>query len=407
MNPAAGVLIVGASAAGLSTAEALRRSGYDDTITMIGAEPHAPYDRPPLSKQVLSGNWSADRARLRADDVIDGLALDISLGEVATSLDVHTRTVRTSRREIAAEHIVIATGAHPRALPGQPMAPGLYSFRYVDDATALRTELLTARRLVVVGDGVLGAEIGATARGMGLDVTLVGPQAGLMESQLGPEVASFLTELHAAQGVQLRLGEQVVGFAEKAGRVCGVHLASNATLTADVVVVAVGATPVTGWLEDSGLQIDDGVVCDERCRAAEGIYAAGDVARVRDVVTGVSRRLENRTNATEHGMIVAAEILGNPREPSGIPYFWTDQYSTKIQVDGMIPAGAEMTVVDGDPATGRFVAACALEGTVTGIVGWNMAKQSRRHRARIGLPVQPLEPTVGREPSRQVPAQQH
>ncbi|MEE4023417.1 FAD-dependent oxidoreductase [Gordonia sp. PKS22-38] len=388
MTTRTGVLIVGASAAGLSTAEALRRGGYEGQITMIGAELHAPYDRPPLSKQVLSGSWTPDRAVLRPEDHIAALGLDIGLGEVATSLDVDARTVRTSRRVITADHIVIATGAHPRTLPGQPAIDGLHSFRFVDDAAALRTDLLSASRLVIVGDGVLGAEIAATARGMGLEVTIVGPQTGLMESQLGPGVAGHLTELHASQGVGLRLGEQVVGFAETDGRTSGVELASGETLPADVVVVAVGAIPATGWLEDSDLEVADGVVCDANCRAAEGIYAAGDVARIRDAATGSSRRLENRTNATEHGMTVAAAILEQQtRGAVTIPYFWTDQFATKIQVDGFIPRGAEMSIVDGDPATGRFVAAYVADGVVTGIVGWNMAKQSRRHRGRIGQAV--------------------
>ncbi|MFD1813289.1 NAD(P)/FAD-dependent oxidoreductase [Rhodococcus gannanensis] len=395
MTTETGVLVVGASAAGLSTAEALRRGGYDGEITMIGAEVHAPYDRPPLSKQVLAGDWAPDRAVLRAEDHIDGLGITVALGETALSLDARTRTVRTSRREISADHVVIATGAHPRSLPGQPVIDGLHSFRFVDDATALRADLLEARRLVVVGDGVLGAEIAATAHEMGVDVTVVGPQAGLMESQLGGGISSVLTELHAAQGVGLRLGEAVVGFAESGGRVGGVELATGETLPADVVVVAVGAAPVTDWLRDSGLDVDDGVLCDSACRAAEGIYAAGDVARVRDAVTGTSRRLENRTNATEHGLTVAAEILGQPRGPVGAPYFWTDQFATKIQVHGVIPRGAEMTVVEGDLAAGRFVAALSIDGTVAAIVGWNMAKQSRRHVGRIGHTVHEDQVGVG------------
>ncbi|MGC5255620.1 NAD(P)/FAD-dependent oxidoreductase [Gordonia sp. DT218] len=388
------VLIVGASAAGLATAEAVRRSGFDDRITMIAAELQAPYDRPPLSKQVLSGAWDRHRTRLRPADFIVSLDLDLTLGETALSLDVASRTVQTDRRTIAADHVVIATGAYPRGLPYQPQLRGLHMFRSIDDAMALRADLLEADRLVVVGDGVLGAEIAATARGMGADVTVVGPQTGLMESQLGSAVAAILTELHAAQGVRTRLGAQVVGFTEADRRVTGVRLAAGDTLPADVVVVAIGAVPATDWLSGSGLHVDDGVVCDRWCRAADGIHAAGDVARIRDAPTGSTYRRENRTNATEQGIAVAADILGVATPPTPIPYFWSDQFGTKIQVDGSIRRDAEMSVLDGDPAAGRFVASFQCDGVVTGILGWNMPKQSRRHRGRIGIAVSDVEEGV-------------
>ncbi|MYR06864.1 FAD-dependent oxidoreductase [Gordonia sp. SID5947] len=379
-----GVLIVGASAAGLATAEALRRGGFGEPITMIGAESQAPYDRPPLSKQVLSGAWTPDRARLRSVDFLETLQLDIALGESAVTLDVASRAVQTDRRIITAEHIVIATGARPRELPGQSELQRLHSFRSLEDAVALRGDLCDAQRLVVVGDGVLGAEIAATSRSMGIDVTVVGPQAGLMESQLGPATARYLTELHEAQGVRTRLGAQVVGFDDAAGRVTGVRLANGDTLDTDVVVVAIGAVPATDWLSGSGLDVDDGVVCDHRCRAAEGIHAAGDVARIRDVTTGVTQRRENRTNATEQGIAVAADILGVGAPATPISYFWSDQFGTKIQVDGSISCDAEMSVLEGAPADGRFVAGYQCDGVVTAVLGWNMPKQSRRHRGRIG-----------------------
>ncbi|MFW0787003.1 FAD-dependent oxidoreductase [Gordonia sp. CPCC 206044] len=388
------VLVVGASAAGLATTEALRRNGFGGSITLLGAEPHLPYDRPPLSKQVLAGDWTADRTRLRAADAVEALNVDLALGEAAVALDVAGRSVRTDRRTITADDIVIATGAHPRRLPGQPDLPGVHVLRSVEDSLALRSALSGAAHVVVVGDGVLGAEIAATTTSMGIDVTLVGPQDGLMRNQLGDEVSGVLTDLHAAHGVRLRLGDQVVGFVATDGRVAGVELGTGETLPADVVVVAIGAVPATDWLTDSGLSLDDGVLCDSGCRAAAGIYAAGDVARVVDETTGQTRRLENRTNATEQGIAVAAAILGVAKPYAPIPYFWSDQFATRIQVDGTIPSDAEMSLVEGDLASGRFVASYHREGVVTGVVGWNMPKQSRRHRRRIGGPVHDLEVPV-------------
>lgn len=383
---AADVLVVGACAAGLTTVEALRRHGYRGKVTVLGEETHPPYDRPPLSKQVLAGTWQPDRTQLRPREALSALDAEFILGDPAVGLDATTRTVRTaSGRALRADAIVVATGTRPRTLPGQSGLSGVHALRTLDDALALRTGLLSATRLVVVGDGVLGAEIAATARTMGLDVTLAGPQHAPMAGQLGHGVADLLAELHTARGIRLRLGAGVRALAGSAGAVTGVSLDHGEVLPADLVVVAIGADPVTDWLRDSGLRVDNGLVCDSRCRAADGVYAVGDVARWHHDQLGALLRLENRTNAGEQAMVVAANILGGDRAYTPVPYFWTDQFDTKIQVHGVVPAGAgaEMTVVDGDPATGRFVARYRSEGRVTGVLGWNMPKQTRLRRQDV------------------------
>ncbi|WP_405499186.1 FAD-dependent oxidoreductase [Streptomyces niveus] len=383
---AADVLVVGACAAGLTTVEALRRHGYRGKVTVLGEETHPPYDRPPLSKQVLAGTWQPDRTQLRPREALSALDAEFILGDPAVGLDATTRTVRTaSGRALRADAIVVATGTRPRTLPGQSGLSGVHALRTLDDALALRTGLLSATRLVVVGDGVLGAEIAATARTMGLDVTLAGPQHAPMAGQLGHGAADLLAELHTARGIRLRLGAGVRALAGSAGAVTGVSLDNGEVLPADLVVVAIGADPVTDWLRDSGLRVDNGLVCDSRCRAADGVYAVGDVARWHHDQLGALLRLENRTNAGEQAMVVAANILGGDRAYTPVPYFWTDQFDTKIQVHGVVPAGAgaEMTVVDGDPATGRFVARYRSEGRVTGVLGWNMPKQTRLRRQDV------------------------
>ncbi|WP_381791083.1 NAD(P)/FAD-dependent oxidoreductase [Streptomyces niveus] len=380
------VLVVGASAAGLSTVEALRRHGCTGTVTVIGAETHQPYDRPPLSKQVLAGSWQPERTQLRSADVLSALDAEFVLGDPAVALDAANREVRTaSGRTLRADAVVVATGTRPRTLPGQAGLSGVHVLRTLDDALAIRAGLLGAARLVVVGDGVLGAEIAATARTMGPDVTVVGPQHALMANQLGHDVGELLTALHIRRGVRPRLGAGVSELTGSAGTVTGVRLDDGDLLPADLVVVAIGAEPVTGWLHDSGLRVDNGLVCDSRCRAAEGVYAVGDVARWHHEQLGEPLRLENRTNASEQAMTVAANILGADRAYTPVPYFWTDQYDTKIQVHGVVPAGAdaEMTVVDGDPATGRFVARYRSAATVTGVLGWNMPKQTRLRRKDV------------------------
>lgn len=382
------VLVVGASAAGLTTVEALRRLGCTGTVTVLGAEPHLPYDRPPLSKQVLAGTWQPERTRLRPDDALSALDAEFVLGDPAVALDPTTRTVRTaSGRTLRADAVVVATGSRPRTLPGRAALSGVHVLRTLDDALALRAGLLRAgllgaARLVVVGDGVLGAEIAATARTTGADVTVVGPQRALMANQLGHEVGELLTGLHTGRGVRPRLGTGVRELVGGAGAVTGVRLDDGEVLPADLVVVAIGAEPVTGWLNASGLTLDNGLVCDSRCRAAEGVYAVGDVARWHHERLGGPLRLENRTNASEQAIAVAANILGADRAYTPVPYFWTDQYDTKIQVHGAVPADGDvrMTVVDGDPATGRFVALYRSAGAVTGVLGWNMPKQTRLRR---------------------------
>jgi len=378
------VLVVGASASGLTTVEALRRKGYEGRITVLGDEPHAPYDRPPLSKQVLSGAWEPERAALRAQDVLSALAADFVLGDPAVALNRASRSVRTaSGRELPADAIVIATGVRPRVLPGQQDLAGVHVLRTLDHSLALRTDLLAATRLVVVGEGVLGSEIAATARTLGLDVTLTGPLSAPMALQVGPLVSGALADLHTEHGVKLRLGTGVTGLTGRGGRVTGVRLATDEVLPADVVVVAIGATPATEWLTDSGLELDNGVVCDSRCRAEEGIYAVGDVARWHHEGLGRLIRLENRTNATEQAMAVAGEILGEGRPYAPVPYFWTDQYDAKLQVHGFLPTDAEVDVVEGDLTARRFVARYRSEGRVTGVLGWNMPKQARMRRQEI------------------------
>lgn len=378
------VLVVGASASGLTTVEALRRKGYTGGITVLGAEPHAPYDRPPLSKQVLSGAWEPDRAALRTADVLATLDAEFVFGDPAVALDPATRTVRTeSGRDLQADAIVIATGVRPRMLPGQQELTGVHVLRTLDDALALRKDLLAGSRLVVVGEGVLGAEIAATARTLGLDVTLAGPLTGPLALQVGPLVSGLLAELHSERGVQLRLGNGVVGLTGDEGRVSGVELSTGEVLPADVVVVAIGASPATEWLADSGLELDNGVVCDSRCRAAEGIYAVGDVARFHHEQLGRLIRLENRTNATEQAMAVAGSILGEDRPYEPVPYFWTDQFDAKLQVHGFLPADAEVDVVDGELSARRFVVRYTSGGKVTGVLGWNMPKQARQRRQEI------------------------
>lgn len=394
MTTPASVLVVGASAAGLTTAEALRRKGFEGRITLLGAEAHLPYDRPPLSKQVLSGAWEPERARLRPASTLTDLGIEALLGEAAVGLDAASRTVRTDRgRALSADAIVIATGVRPRAFPGSAGIGGVHLLRTIEDALALKAELREGSRLVVVGDGVLGAEAAATATALGAKVTLIGPQAAPMTLQLGADVAAVLTEMHRDHGVDLRPGVGVGGLLETDGRVTGVALATGEVVAADAVVVSIGSIPQADWLAGSGLAVDDGVVCDAQCRAAEGIWAAGDVARWHHPGYGRALRLENRTNATEQAIAIAANVLGEERPYAPVPYFWTDQFDAKIQVFGLPGDRAglvETDVVEGSITGRRFVMRHRSEGRTGAVVGWNMPKQTRLRRAEVAEALAPV-----------------
>ncbi|WP_433470278.1 NAD(P)/FAD-dependent oxidoreductase [Saccharomonospora azurea] len=384
MSTPSHVVVVGASAGGLSTAEALRRQGFTGRLTIVGAEPHPPYDRPPLSKQVLAGVWEPERARLRTEPTLSAVDAQWCLGDPAVAFDAATRSVRTrSGTTVSGDAVVLATGAAPLRLPGSTDLAGVHVLRTLDDALGLRAALTEGRRLVVVGEGVLGSEVAATARTLGMSVTMVGPQPRPLAAQLGPLVSGLLADLHREHGVELALGHAVDGLVGRHGRVTGVRLDGGRVLPADVVVVAIGAAPATAWLQGSGVPVDDGVVCDSRCRAADGVYAVGDVARWHHPGLGTSVRLENRTNATEAAQVVAANVLGEDRAYAPVPHYWTDQFDAKIQVFGLPSATDEITVVDGDPADRRFVVRCTRDGRVTGVIGWRMPKQTRLRRGEV------------------------
>ncbi|MEU6147966.1 FAD-dependent oxidoreductase [Streptomyces sp. NPDC047081] len=366
------IVVVGASAAGLAAVETLRREGYDGTLTLVGDEPLAPYDRPPLSKQLLSSEWEPERLDLRPADDLAGLGLDLRLGVAATGLELADRTVRLADgSEVPYDGLIVATGVRPRRLPGE----GAHVLRTLDDALTLRDRLGPGLRLVVVGAGFLGAEAAAVAWRLGARVTLLEPAPVPMAHAVGTEVGAMLTAAHVERGVDLRCGVGVSEVTED-----GVRLTDGQVIDADEVLVAIGSLPNTEWLEGSGLSVGDGVVCDEYCEAARNVYAAGDVARWYNPLFGTSMRIEHRTNAAEQGMAAARNLLRPAaRKPfAPVPYFWSDQYDMKIQAYGYLRGHDEVAVVDGDLAERRFVAAYRTGDRVTGALAVGMPPKAIR-----------------------------
>ncbi|KUM84483.1 ferredoxin reductase [Streptomyces pseudovenezuelae] len=372
-------MVVGASAAGLATVETLRREGYDGTITLVGEETELPYDRPPLSKQLLAAEWEADRLALRTSADLAALDLDLRLGVAATGLEPGTRTVRLADgSEVPYDGMVVATGVRPRRLPGE----GAHVLRTLGDALTLRERLSPGRRLVVVGAGFLGAEAAAVARRLGAEVTLLEPAAVPLAHAVGTAVGHLLARAHVDQGIDLRCGVTVTEVTEE-----GVRLAGGEVVEADEVLVAVGSLPNTEWLRGGGLALGDGVVCDEYCEAAPNVYAAGDVARWYNPLFGTSMRVEHRTNAAEQGMAAARNLLAAPaaRRPfAPVPYFWSDQYDMKVQAYGFLRGHEEVAVVEGDLARRRFVVAYRRGDRVTGALAVGMPPRVlRRWRQAI------------------------
>ncbi len=377
------VVIVGASLAGLRAAEELRRRGFLGSVAMVGDERHLPYDRPPLSKGLLAG--TTDPAEINLAAGYDQLNLDWYLGRRAESLDATTRTIRLDdgTELVGSRGVIIATGSTPRRIPGWSPRPGLHVLRTLDDALALRADLdANPSRVVVVGAGFIGAEVASTCRERGLEVTLLEALDVPMARGLSPIFGNALARLHREHGVDLRTGIGVKGIVGRE-RVEQVQLDDGTTIDCDVVVVGIGVVPNTDWLANSGLTIDNGIVCDETLSAYPGIVAAGDVCRWPNrLFAGEIARIEHWTNAVEQGSAAAARLLDENAPPfAPVPFVWSDQYDVKIQIAGRVRPDDEVLIFDGSIDDLRFTAITGHKGMLTGAVGFSrprLVMQCRR-----------------------------
>jgi NADPH-dependent 2,4-dienoyl-CoA reductase/sulfur reductase-like enzyme len=374
------IVVVGASLAGVRATETLRREGYAGRLTVLGEEPYAPYDRPPLSKELLTGEMAPEELALT---VAPEAEAEWRLGERAVALDTAARTIRTAvGDELAYDGLLIATGSAPRRVPGlEPDGARIVEVRTIEDGLRLRELLAGASSVLVVGAGFVGVEVASSARTLGLQTTVVTLEPPLLPA--GPLAGVVAEELLEEHGVDVWLGRTVLQVADGVAT-----LDDGTTLAADVIVVAIGARPRVDWLAGSGLQLDDGIVCDACLRAigVAGVVAAGDVARwPNPLFGGRSLRVEHWSNAVEQGTAAARALLaGADAEPyAGLPSFWSDHFGTRLQSIGLPALADEFVITDGTVAERRFAAGAYREGELVGAVAYGMPRALIPLRAQL------------------------
>ncbi len=381
------IVIVGGGLAAARTAEQLRRADYDGSITIVSDEVHLPYDRPPLSKQVLRSEL--DDVTLKPRDFYDDNDITLLLGSAVKTLDTAEQTVTLDNGTVLDyDEAVVATGLVPRRIPSIPQLRGVHVLRSFDESMALRDEAASAQRAVVIGAGFIGCEVAASLRDLGIDVVLVEPQPTPLAAVLGEQIGSLVARLHRTEGVDVRTGvgvESVVGDE----RVEKVVLSDGSELDADLVVIGIGSRPNTEWLEGSGVEVDNGVVCDHVGRtSAPHVWALGDVASWQDAA-GHQVRVEHWSNVAEQARVLVPSLLGRelPSNLVVVPYFWSDQYDVKIQCLGEPEADDVVHLVSDDGR--RFLAYYERDGVVAGVVGGGMPGAVMKTRGKIaaGAPI--------------------
>jgi NADPH-dependent 2,4-dienoyl-CoA reductase/sulfur reductase-like enzyme len=392
------LVIVGAALAGLRAAQAARAAGHEGGIVMIGSEPHLPYTRPPLSKELLQGTQEIEDSALQVGE----LEVDWRLGVPAAAIDRERMRVRLADgSEAPYDRLIIATGCRARGWdgPGSHLE-GVHTLRDLEDAVKLRRELTSAGRLLIVGAGFIGCEVAASARALGVEVTLVDIAAHPL-LPFGPQLGERWARMHRDQGVDLRLGVGIAALrgagarTGHSGRVRHAELTDGTTIGVDCVLLALGSVLNTEWLSGSGLECNPAIVCDATLTSITdpNVLAAGDIAAVPVALAdGNPLRVEHWTTAAEHGQLAGRNALLDPAERTrhaSPPYFWSDQYGSKIQALGCPALAERIEMLEQSPEDDRFVAACVSGERLIGIVGMNAARRLPWYRKQLAAP-QPL-----------------
>ncbi|MFT3900861.1 MAG: FAD/NAD(P)-binding oxidoreductase [Gordonia sp. (in: high G+C Gram-positive bacteria)] len=397
LAPDATVVIVGAGLGGVRLAENLRTGGFEGPVVMIGAEEHPPYDRPPLSKNVLTD--AAERFDLKPPDFYTDSLVELRTGEHVDSIDTAGKKVAVTRAdgssyEQSYDALALATGLLPRPFPGAEDVAGVFTIRKLEDAERLRAAAGAAKRAVVIGAGFIGCETAASLHTLGLDVTLVEPAETPLAQSVGTTIGKLVTRQHDEKGVSVRAGTGVEEILSDGGKVTGVRLSGGDVVDADIVVVGIGSTPVVDYLDGSGIElasrdVGGGIACNEVGRtSADGVYALGDVANWRDH-GGAQKRVEHWNHTVEQAAVVAAALLGTDHAvTAAVPYFWSDQYDLKIQVLGWPKADDDVHVISDDGH--KWVAYFSRDGMFTAVAGAGKVGAVMKMRPKLVTPT-PIE----------------
>jgi 3-phenylpropionate/trans-cinnamate dioxygenase ferredoxin reductase component len=381
-------VIVGASLAGAKAAEALRAEGFEGRLVLLGAEDERPYERPPLSKDYLRGDVGRETVYVHDGGFYAEHDIDLRLGRTAVGLNTSASELTLDDGEtLPYDRLLLATGAEPRRLtiPGSELEGVMY-LRSVEDSDALRARLDAGGAVVVVGAGWIGAEVAASARQRGVDVTVVGPASVPLERVLGTEVGGIYRDIHADHGVHMLLGTGVERF-EGGSAVERVRTSDGRTLNCDFVVVGVGVQPRTALAARAGIAVDNGILADERLRTGvPGVFAAGDVANAYHPIYDERIRVEHWANALHQGPLAARTMLGHDDVYDRLPYFFSDQYDVGMEYSGYA-TGRDRVVFRGDPASREFIAFWLAEGRILAGMNvnvWDVAEPIRALIARGG-----------------------
>jgi 3-phenylpropionate/trans-cinnamate dioxygenase ferredoxin reductase subunit len=367
-------VIVGASHASVQAIDTLRREGHTGPIVLVGDEPYLPYNRPPLSKKFLSGEMERERLLLRSPEYYEQHQVDTRLGVRVTAIDRADQRLRLSDGgELRYDQLLLCIGSRPRLLeaPGYDL-PGIHSLRTIADVEAIRADLAGAKQMVVVGAGYIGLEAAASARHLGLDVTVLEMADRPLNRVVAPEMSTFYTRRHEHEGVRILCNTSVTAF-EGEGRVQAVRCGER-DIPADIVIVGVGIVPEVALAAAAGIRCENGIVVDEQCRTSDpNIYAAGDCTFHPSVRYGRRVRLESVDNAVEQARVSAATLCGKPARHEHVPWFWSDQFDVKLQIAGL-SQGYDQTVVRGDPDSGKFALYYLASGELLAVDAVNSPK---------------------------------
>ena len=385
------ILIVGAGQAAIQAIDTLRRKGFSGQITLVGEEPWLPYQRPPLSKKFLSGGIEREKLLIRPQPFYAEHRVQAHLGRRAVEIDRRAQSVRLDDGSaIGYDALLLATGSSPRHIPvpGANLG-GVHLLRNIADVERIRADLASARKLLIIGAGYIGLEVAATARGMGLPVTVLEQTDRVMSRVTAPEVSSFYETEHAKQGVQVICGIQVSALEGSHGRVQTIVCEGGSAHEADVVLVGIGVGPRDDLAQAAGLDCLNGIVVDQHCRTSDpNIYAAGDCTSHPSIHYGRHVRLESVDNAFEQGASAALNLLGTPTPHAKVPWFWSDQYDLKMTIVGL-SQGYDEAITRGVPASRSFSVCYLREGELIAVDTVNAPKDQMAARKLVAARVRP------------------